>query len=58
MTNPIDATFGFADLAGFTALTEAHGDSEAVPCWTGSRPSPPTPSAPTIDWSRPSATPS
>jgi len=26
----IEATFGFVDLAGFTALTEAHGDSEAV----------------------------
>lgn len=26
----IDATFGFVDLAGFTALTEAHGDREAV----------------------------
>ena len=26
----IEATFGFIDLAGFTALTEAHGDSEAV----------------------------
>lgn len=25
-----EATFGFVDLAGFTALTEAHGDSEAV----------------------------
>jgi adenylate cyclase len=24
------ATFGFVDLAGFTALTEAHGDTEAV----------------------------
>ena len=24
------ATFGFVDLAGFTALTEAHGDAEAV----------------------------
>ena len=26
----IEATFAFVDLAGFTALTEAHGDSEAV----------------------------
>lgn len=26
----IVATFGFVDLAGFTALTEAHGDDEAV----------------------------
>lgn len=26
----IEATFGFVDLAGFTALTEAHGDEEAV----------------------------
>ena len=26
----VEATFGFVDLAGFTALTEAHGDSEAV----------------------------
>jgi class 3 adenylate cyclase/YHS domain-containing protein len=25
-----DATFAFVDLAGFTALTEAHGDEEAV----------------------------
>src|SRR3954454_19149311 len=25
-----DQTFLFADLAGFTALTEAHGDDEAV----------------------------
>jgi class 3 adenylate cyclase len=24
------ATFVFADIAGFTALTEAHGDEEAV----------------------------
>lgn len=24
-----DATFGFADIAGFTALTEAHGDEAA-----------------------------
>ncbi len=26
----IEATFGFIDLAGFTALTEAHGDDEAA----------------------------
>lgn len=26
----MEATFGFIDLAGFTALTEAHGDEEAV----------------------------
>jgi len=26
----IEATFGFVDLAGFTALTEAHGDNEAI----------------------------
>ena len=25
-----EATFAFADIAGFTALTEAHGDEEAV----------------------------
>ena len=25
------ATYVFADIAGFTALTEAHGDEEAVP---------------------------
>ena len=25
-----DATFLFADIAGFTALTEAHGDEEAA----------------------------
>jgi class 3 adenylate cyclase len=24
------ATFVFADIAGFTAMTEAHGDEEAV----------------------------
>ena len=29
-THPVNATFGFVDLAGFTALTEAHGDAEAV----------------------------
>ena len=26
------ATYVFADIAGFTALTEAHGDEEAVRC--------------------------
>jgi adenylate cyclase len=26
----IDATFAFVDLAGFTAMTETHGDAEAV----------------------------
>jgi adenylate cyclase len=26
----VNATFGFVDLAGFTALTEVHGDAEAV----------------------------
>ena len=26
----MDATFLFADIAGFTALTEAHGDEEAA----------------------------
>src|SRR5262245_51219134 len=26
----IEATFAFVDLAGFTAVTEAHGDTEAV----------------------------
>ena len=25
-----ERTFAFVDLAGFTALTEAHGDEEAV----------------------------
>jgi class 3 adenylate cyclase/YHS domain-containing protein len=31
MTTPeLDATFAFVDLAGFTAVTEAHGDREAV----------------------------
>ncbi len=29
-TNPEASTFVFADLAGFTALTEAHGDSSAT----------------------------
>jgi class 3 adenylate cyclase/YHS domain-containing protein len=28
--NAVEATFAFVDLAGFTALTEAHGDTEAV----------------------------
>jgi len=28
--DPAAATFVFADIAGFTALTEAHGDEEAV----------------------------
>jgi class 3 adenylate cyclase/YHS domain-containing protein len=27
---PVISTFGFIDLAGFTALTEAHGDQDAV----------------------------
>jgi len=26
----VDSTFGFVDLAGFTALTDAHGDREAL----------------------------
>lgn len=26
----VEATFAFVDLAGFTAMTEAHGDAEAV----------------------------
>jgi class 3 adenylate cyclase/YHS domain-containing protein len=26
----VEATFAFVDLAGFTALTEAHGDAEAI----------------------------
>src|SRR3954453_19223345 len=30
MTPDSPATFLFADIAGFTALTEAHGDEEAV----------------------------
>lgn len=29
-TRPTAATFLFADIAGFTALTEAHGDEEAA----------------------------
>jgi class 3 adenylate cyclase/YHS domain-containing protein len=28
--DPVEATFAFVDLAGFTALTEAHGDRDAV----------------------------
>jgi len=30
VTPPVDATFVFADIAGFTALTEAHGDEDAA----------------------------
>jgi class 3 adenylate cyclase/YHS domain-containing protein len=30
MTPTVSATFLFADIAGFTALTEAHGDEEAA----------------------------
>jgi len=30
MTDGQEHTFLFADLAGFTALTEVHGDEEAV----------------------------
>lgn len=30
MTPTVNATFVFADLAGFTALTEAHGDEQAA----------------------------
>jgi class 3 adenylate cyclase len=29
-SDAIPATFMFADIAGFTALTEAHGDQEAA----------------------------
>ena len=29
-TDIVEATFAFVDLAGFTALTETHGDAEAV----------------------------
>ena len=29
-SKPLVATFGFVDIAGFTALTEAHGDEDAV----------------------------
>ena len=28
--NTVEATFVFADIAGFTALTEAHGDHDAA----------------------------
>src|SRR3712207_8375491 len=28
--NSVEATFLFADIAGFTALTEAHGDHDAA----------------------------
>jgi len=30
MAGSTDPTFVFADLSGFTALTEAHGDEEAA----------------------------
>ena len=30
MSDTVSATFVFADIAGFTALTEAHGDEEAA----------------------------
>jgi adenylate cyclase len=30
VTTTVEATFVFADIAGFTALTEAHGDEQAV----------------------------
>jgi adenylate cyclase len=30
VTPTVNATFVFADLAGFTALTEAHGDEQAA----------------------------
>jgi class 3 adenylate cyclase len=30
VTQTVNATFVFADLAGFTALTEAHGDEQAA----------------------------
>ena len=30
MSRDAEATFLFADIAGFTALTEAHGDEQAV----------------------------
>lgn len=30
MGEPVERTFAFVDLAGFTALTEAHGDTTAV----------------------------
>src|SRR4051794_23577000 len=29
-THRVERTFAFVDLSGFTALTEAHGDDEAV----------------------------
>src|SRR4051794_26780938 len=29
-THSVERTFAFVDLSGFTALTEAHGDEEAV----------------------------
>ena len=29
-TPDLDATFAFVDLAGFTAVTEAHGDHQAI----------------------------
>ena len=29
-TTTVEATFVFADIAGFTALTEAHGDHDAA----------------------------
>jgi class 3 adenylate cyclase/YHS domain-containing protein len=32
MSNEIFQTFLFADLSGFTALTEAHGDNQAADC--------------------------
>lgn len=35
MTDPTTHTFFFADLAGFTALTEAHGDEEAADVASG-----------------------
>jgi len=28
--NSVEAAFVFADIAGFTALTEAHGDQDAA----------------------------
>jgi adenylate cyclase len=33
----VEATFAFVDLAGFTAITEAHGDTEAVAVVRGFR---------------------
>lgn len=35
MAGRIEATFCFVDLAGFTALTEAHGDEDAADVATG-----------------------